>query len=226
VVSHRELFGTGNGLLEERKMGNNENRKSDWNLSVFRHADQGDVDNLDEFTQFRFGRFASEFDNTPVSALSKGLISIIKGQGLEGDALESGFYVDMTTREAPSDWLQLELLARHQSWLSMATIRRNPRGVYASESIDGCIEVVELDCCGSTESTLPTTISIRVAPLPFPIMAWGFNKGFFKGPKTHQMHLGNWVDLPDPKPEKAAEILALPGPMETKYDFFNGKVGG
>ena len=206
-------------------MGNNANRKSDWNLSVFRNADQGDADELDEFTQFRFGRYTSEFENTPVSALSKGLISIIKSQGLEGDVLESGFYVDMTTREAPSDWLRLDLLARHQSWMSMATIRRNPRGVYTSESIDGCIEVVELDCGGMAESTLPISISIRIAPLPFPIMAWGFSKGFFNGPKTHQMSLGNWVDLPDPKPEKAAEILALLGPMERKYDFFNGMVG-
>ena len=206
-------------------MGNNTNRKPDWSLSVFRQADQGHVDDLDEFTQFRFGRFASEFENTPVSALSKGLISIIKDQGLEGDALESGFYVDMTTREAPSDWLRLDLLARHQSWMSMATIMRNPRGVYTSESIDGCIEFVELQCAGSAESTLPASISIRVAPLPFPIMAWGFSQGFFKGSKKRQMSLGNWVELQEPKPEKAAEILALPGPMVRDYDFFNGMVG-
>ena len=206
-------------------MDKNTSRELDWNLSVFRNADQGEVDDLDEFTQFRFGRYASEFENTPVSALSKGLISIIKNQGLEGDALESGFYVDMTTRDAPSDWTRLDLLARHQSWMSMAVVRRNPRGVYASESIDGCIEVVELDCGGMAESTLPSSISIRVVPLPFPIMAWGLSQGFFNGPKTHQMSLGNWVELPDPKPEKAAEILALPGPMGTKYDFFNGRAG-
>ena len=58
-------------------MDKNTSQELDWNLSVFRNADQGEVDDLNEFTQFRFGRYASEFENTPVSALPKGLISIL-----------------------------------------------------------------------------------------------------------------------------------------------------
>lgn len=200
----------------------NTNQSLGWTLSVFRNAEQGDLEELDKLTQFRFGRFAEEMEMTPVASLSSGLISLVKKQGYEGDALEAGFMVHMTTKKVSDDWERFDLLAGHASWMETREMRRNPRSVYSSEGLEGCVEFVEIHSCSPRMSSLPEMISMRISPLPMPIMAWGFSKGFFSIPKTRQATLGEWVDLPEIKQKNSVEILALPGPTPMKYSFFGG----
>ena len=198
----------------------NANQNLAWTLAVFRHSEMGDEEQLNELTQFRFGRFRMEFDDTPVSILPPGLISLIREHGVEGDALETGFMVHMTTRRTDSDWLRFDQLAAHKSWIETIRIGRNPRAVYCSEDLEGCVEFVEIGPCSPLENGLPEAISIRVTPLPLPLVAWGFSNGMFSCPKTNQITLDKWVELPELKPEKSTNVLALPGPSHREYSFF------
>ena len=72
---------------------NTENKKT-WTLTVLRHGQNGSQEDIEK-AEFRFGRWSEELEESPVSRLPSGLVSVLQHSGMEEQALEAGFLVEM-----------------------------------------------------------------------------------------------------------------------------------
>ena len=181
-----------------------------------RHGAQGEVDEL-ERTEFRYARTRDELEWSEQKVLPKPLVEMLRQDGLEGDAMETGFTVHMSRLQYPENgWRQFEMLAGDVSW----SIHRegSPRSVYAEKGSRGSVEFVDTNSC-SFYNKLPGRIWLRVTPLSIPVVAWAFSNGIYEGTAGFQMTLENWCELPDSKASEKASELALPGPPGKQYSF-------
>ena len=76
-----------------------------WALTIIRNGEQGDTEKISH-AEFRFGRWSEELEESPVSRLPSGLVSVLQHSGMEEQALEAGFLVEM--------------LPSHHRWLAFA----------------------------------------------------------------------------------------------------------
>ena len=187
-----------------------------WTLTVLRHGAQGEIDEL-ERTEFRYARTRDELEWSEEKVLPKPLVEILRQDALEGDAMETGFTIQMSRLQYPeTGWRLFEMLVGDVSW----SVHRDgsPRSVYAEKGSRGTVEFVDTSPC-SFLNNLPGRIWIRITPLPMPVVAWAFSNGIYECLSGVQTTLDRWAEMPELKaPEKAKE-LALPGPVGKEYSF-------
>ena len=187
-----------------------------WTLTVLRHGAQGEIEELEK-TEFRYARTKDELEWSTEKVLPQPLVAMLRQDDLEGDAMETGFTIQMSRLQCPEEgWRLFEMLAGDVSW-SMHR-EGGPRSVYARGGSSGSVEFVDTNCC-SFYNKLPERIWIRITPLPMSVVAWAFSNGIYECLDGVQMTLDNWVDIPEPRvPEKGKE-LSLPGPPGRQYTF-------
>lgn len=187
-----------------------------WTLTVLRHGAQGEIDEL-ERTEFRYARTRDELEWSKEKVLPEPLVEILRQDGLEGDAMETGFTIHMSRLQYPENgWRLFEMLAGDISW----SIHRegSPRSVYAEKGSRGSVEFVDTNSC-SFYNKLPERIWLRVTPLSIPVVAWAFSNRIYECTPGFQMTLNSWTGMSEPiSPEKSKE-LALPGPPGSQYEF-------
>ncbi len=187
-----------------------------WTLTVLRNGGQGPVRDLEE-AEFRFGRRNRELEEAPLRRLSTGMSSLVWSSGIEDDAMETGFTIEMGgTPGHGKGWRAFAMLAGNESWESM---RRTPRSVYASSELEGAVEFADVGSPCSFYNQLPPRIWIRVTPLTMPIIAWAITNGIYSCPKGDQRTLHHWCDLSSVRPRDQVKILVLPGPPHEEYAF-------
>ena len=187
-----------------------------WTLTVLRHGAQGEVDEL-ERTEFRYARTRDELEWSKERVLPEALVAMLRQDDLEGDAMETGFTVQMSRLQRPENgWRLFEMLAGDVSW----SVHRegSPRSVYADRSSSGTVEFVDTNCC-SFYNKLPERIWIRITTLPIPVVAWAFSNGIYECASGVQMTLDNWTELPETSAPEDAKKLALPGQAGKRYTF-------
>ena len=204
-----------------------------WTLTVLRNGEQGPVGDLEQ-AEFRFGRTGEEVKRTgriPMMAqdevvraglrgLSSGIVALITSSGIEEEAMESGFTIEM--RMAPGGrggWWAYTMLAGHESW---GPNYEYPRSVYACTELEGTVEFADVGSPCSYYNQLPRRLWIRVSPLTMPVVAWAITNGIFSSPKGDQRTLHDWVDLSAMGPRKKVREMVLPGPPHEAYTFFSG----
>ena len=187
-----------------------------WTLTVLRHGAQGEVDEL-ERTEFRYARTRDELEWSKERVLPEPLVAMLRQDDLEGDAMETGFTVQMSRLQRPENgWRLFEMLAGDVSW----SVHRegSPRSVYADRSSSGTVEFVDTNCC-SFYNKLPERIWIRITPLPMPVVAWAFSNGIYECLDGVQMTLDGWTEMPEPIATERSKEIALPGPSGSQYEF-------
>jgi len=189
-----------------------------WTLNAFRNGEQGLVRSLDD-AEFRFGRTGDEALEFGIRILPSGIISLIKQRGLEGEALESGFSLDICRIPNPGkEWISFEKLigddAVGPNW-------ENPRSVYASSELEGAVEFVKVGnpCVGFNQ--IPSKLWIRAKPLTMPLISWAISNKIFSCPNGDQRTLHDWFELNSDIPKNKSKVMALPGPSDWNYTFLN-----
>jgi len=186
-----------------------------WTLTALRHGAQGDVEEL-ERAAFRYARTRDELEWSTEKVLPQPLVALLRRDDLEGDAMETGFTIQMSRLQCPEEgWTLFEMLAGDVSW-SMHR-EGSPRSVYSMGGSPGSVEFVDTNCC-SFYNNLPDRIWIKIAPLSLPVVAWAFSNGIYECLAGVQMTLDDWAELPPRTLEKGME-LALPGPASKQYTF-------
>ena len=187
-----------------------------WTLTVLRHGAQGDVEEL-ERAEFRYARTRDELEWSTEKVLPQPLVALLRQDDLEGDAMETGFTIQMSRLQRPENgWRLFEMLAGDVSW-SMHR-EGSPRSVYAANGSSGSVEFVDTNCC-SFYNKLPERIWIRITTLPMPVVAWAFSNGIYECADGVQMTLDDWAEMPELRPPEKAKELALPGPAGKQYTF-------
>ena len=186
-----------------------------WTLTALRHGAQGEVEEL-EMTEFRYARTKDELEWSTEKVLPQPLIAMLRQNDLEGDAMETGFSIQMSRLQCPEEgWRLFEMLAGD---VSRSMHREgSPRSVYAGDGSPGSVEFVDTNCC-SFYNKLPDRIWIKIAPLSLPVVAWAFSNGIYECADGVQMTLDDWAEMPPRILEKDKE-LALPGPSDRQYSF-------
>ena len=186
-----------------------------WTLTVLRHGAQGGIEELEK-TEFRYARTKDELEWSTEKVLPQPLVAMLRQGDLEGDAMETGFIIQMSRLQCPEEgWRLFEMLAGDVSW-SMHR-EGGPRSVYAVGGSPGSIEFVDTNCC-SFYNKLPERIWMRIIPLPISVVAWAFSNGIYECADGVQMTLDDWAEMPPRILEKDKE-LALPGPSDRQYSF-------
>ena len=189
-----------------------------WTLNAFRNGEQGLVRSLED-AEFRFGRTGDEALEFGIRILPTGLVSLIKQRGLEEEALESGFSLEICRIPNPNkEWINFEKLigddAVGPNW-------ENPRSVYASSELEGTVEFVKVGnpCTGFKE--IPSKLWIRAKTLTMPLISWAMSNNIFSCPKGDQRTLHDWLELNSDIPKNKSKVMALPGPSDWNYTFLN-----
>ena len=186
-----------------------------WTLTVLRHGAQGEIEELEK-TEFRYARTKDELEWSTEKVLPQPLVAMLRQGDLEGDAMETGFIIQMSRLQCPEEgWRLFEMLAGDVSW-SMHR-EGGPRSVYAVGGSPGSVEFVDTNCC-SFYNKLPERIWMRIIPLPISVVAWAFSNGIYECADGVQMTLDDWAEMPPRILEKDKE-LALPGPSDRQYSF-------
>lgn len=195
--------------------GHIENKKT-WTLTVLRHGENSSEDDIEK-AAFRYGRWPDELENSPVSKLPSGLVSVLQRSGMEEQALESGFMVEMLpyTNSEPG-WNDF---AGAAEVTQMIIGPYGPtRALFVCSEYNSTLEFIDVCCslhCGA--KAMPKLISIRAYELPMATMAWAFDNGIFEC-DSEQLTLDQWVDFSETTTD-APEELPMPGPPEEPYKF-------
>ena len=189
-----------------------------WTLNAFRNGEQGLVRSLED-AEFRFGRTSDETLEFGIRILPTGLVSLINQRGLEEEALESGFTLEICQIPiANKEWINFEMLigddAFGPNWES-------PRSIYASSELEGTVEFVKVGnpCLGFKQ--IPSKLWIRAKPLTMPLISWAISNKIFSCPKGDQRTLHDWFEMNSAIPKNRSKIMALPGPSDWNYTFLN-----
>ena len=189
-----------------------------WTLVTFRNGEQGPVRSLEE-AEFRFGRTHKEVSEFGIRSLPTGIISLIVHSGLEEEALETGFSLEISRKPILNGgWVSFSKLAGDDS---VGPNWENPRSVFASPELEGTFELVNIGNPCSGYNPTPSKVSIRVRPLTMPLIAWAMSNDIFSCPKGDQRTLHDWVELTSKAPENMPKKLALPGHSNWNYTFLN-----
>jgi len=193
-----------------------------WSLTLFRDGEQGDVGNLVE-ARFRYGRWASEVEETSPRTLPSGVIRAIEFARIHDEALETGFELQMSLHGSlENGWLP------YDTALSVTTEFghrwKSPRYLYVSQDDDSSLNMIQIGSlfCGDLSREPPRKLWIRARELPLRETVWALENEIFEGSDLDQsqMTLEMWVELPEKKPVKKTPELSLPGPPSDSYGFF------
>ena len=197
-------------------MGGHKGNKKIWTLTVLRHGQNGIEEDIEK-AEFRYGRRSDELDESSASKLPSGLVSVLQRSGMEEQALEAGFVVEMlpysNTKSGWNDFLG----AARVTQLVVGPFGPT-RALFVCSDDNSTLEFIDV-CCPfhSGPEALPQIISIRAYELPMATMAWAFDNGIFEY-DGEQLTLDQWVNFSETAAD-APEELPMPGPPEEPYKF-------
>ena len=198
----------------DEKMSRKTTTTLTWTLTAIVEADAPALDSIDH-ASFHTGRTNDEIESSwglDAKSLPSGILHVIKESDLEGNALESGVVIEMSSLRKQKDggWFPFQCVM-HSSRRS----RFRPRGVYVCAETANSMEVVNISCCPPKE--LPKVIWIRISTLPEKTLAWLLSSSL-RG-DSNQTRLSDFSDIGDLSPPPPGEPLALPGPPNSPYEF-------
>ncbi len=186
-----------------------------WTLTVIPEAGAPDSGSIDH-ASFHCGRTNEEMESpfwAAVKSLPRGILHVVKESELEGNALETGFVIEMSShrKQKAEGWFafQCALLCSKRG-------RFRGRGVYVCIETANSLEMTNLSCCPPRE--LPKVIWVRVSTLPEQTLAWVLSSSLKEGDST-QTSLSDFSDLGPLPPPAPQSPLALPGPPNNPYEF-------
>ena len=190
--------------------------KNIWNLTLVRSGGYTINDELED-ALFSFGRTAEEVRTFSKCRIPKGLVNLLRRTNLQDEALETGFFVEISSKLIEQkDWFRFENIISTQS-KSSCPMSVTSRGVFSV--IDG-FDTFELNTFPWTNS-MPNQLWIRVSPLNDMTLAWVLSQDkILRGDLNEQRTLHDFweLEISNPKP---VEYLRLPPPTETQYNFFD-----
>ena len=188
-----------------------------WTLTILRHGLDEDPRGLED-SEFRFGRFNFELSDSETDAtrIPSGLMTAVGASGIEEEALETGFVVEMRDREQEDPrWVEFS---------STATVSDiSPWG--RSRTLYSCgecstLEFIKIHSCSSRPADLPRRIWVRACELPAPVVLWAMDNGVYDADKSRQMRLDYWLDSPGQTPApRDDKVIPMPGPIGRPYGF-------
>ena len=185
-----------------------------WTLTVIPEAGAPDSGSIDH-ASFHCGRTNEEMESpfwAAVKSLPRGILHVVKESELEGNALETGFVIEMSShhKQKAEGWFmfQCALLASKRG--------RSRRGVYVCVETANSMEMMNLSCCPPKE--LPKAIWVRASALPEQTLAWVLSSSLKESDST-QMSLSDFSDLGPLLPPASQPPLVLPGPPNSPYEF-------
>ncbi|MBL11571.1 MAG: hypothetical protein CMB46_02005 [Euryarchaeota archaeon] len=200
--------------------------KNTWSLTLIRDGKQGLVSDLCE-ANYRYGRTSRELngigggilddEERDVRKLPSGLVDLIEDHPsqLAGEALETGFLVEMTKYGSESEgWTPFTItlmMSNPVRWFY------SPHALYSNES-GSTMEFQKVGCPGERER-LPNIIWVKLSELPLSTIVWACENQIFSDEGYTQMSLNLWTDLPEVKPRENPRTLILPGPPGKPYRF-------
>ena len=148
-----------------------------------------------------------------VKSLPSGILHVIKESELEGNALETGVVIEMSShrKQKPEGWFPFQCIM-----LSSKRGRFRDHGVFVCVETANSIEIVNMSCCPPKE--LPKVIWVRVSKLPEQTLAWVLSSSLREGDTT-QTSLSDFSDLGNLPPPPPSRPLHLPGPPNSPYEF-------
>ena len=185
-----------------------------WTLTVIPEVGTPAPDSIDH-ASFRYGRTNDEMESpgwADVKSLPSGILHVVKESEIEGNALETGFVIEMSShhKQKSEGWFtfQCALLASKGG--------RSRRGVYVCAETANSMEMMNLSCCPPKE--LPKAIWVRASELPEKTLAWVLSSSLKESDST-QMSLSDFSDLGPLPPPASPSPLVLPGPPNSPYEF-------
>ena len=185
-----------------------------WTLTVIPEVGTPTPGSIDH-ASFHYGRTNDEIATpywTDVKSLPSGILHVVKESEIEGNALETGFVIEMSShhKQKAEGWFtfQCALLASKGG--------RSRRGVYVCVETANSMEVMNLSCCPPKE--LPKVIWVRASELPEKTLAWVLSSSLKESDST-QMSLSDFSDLGPLLPPASQSPLVLPGPPNSSYEF-------
>ena len=185
-----------------------------WTLTVIPEVGTPTPGSIDH-ASFHYGRTNDEIATpywTDVKSLPSGILHVVKESEIEGNALETGFVIEMSSRhkQKSEGWFtfQCALLASKGG--------RSRRGVYVCAETANSMEMMNLSCCPPKE--LPKAIWVRASELPEKTLAWVLSSSLKESDST-QMSLSDFSDLGPLLPPASQPPLVLPGPPNSPYEF-------
>jgi len=198
-------------------MRNIEREGKYWTLTILRNGKDEDPGGLED-SEFRFGRFNFELSDSETDAtrIPSGLMTAVGASGIEEEALETGFVVEMRDREQEDPrWVEFS---------STATVSDiSPWG--RSRTLYSCgecstLEFIKIHSCSSRPADLPRRIWVRVCELPAQVVLWAMDNGVYDAGKSRQMKLDHWFDFSKEVPAPSdGKIIPMPGPNGRPYRF-------
>ena len=184
-----------------------------WALTIIRNGEQGDTEKI-SLAEFRFGRKTGELDDSTAMRLPSGLISALEEAGLGGEALESGFFVEMCSGDSKEGgWREFESAVTMPAQCSHS----GDRSLYVDPQ-GSTLEFIQVGPPWA-RIELPEKISLKVSELPLRTTAWAVENGILEGPDGEQMTLHQWTELPELEAPDDLEELPMPGPSTSSYEF-------
>ena len=188
-----------------------------WTLTVIPEVDAPAPGHIDH-ASFRYGRTNDELElEIPPweksNPMPSGILHVVKESELEGDALETGFVIEMSSRrkQKSKGWFMFKC-----ALLGSKKGRFCKRGVYVCAETTNSMEMMNLSCCPPKE--LPKAIWVRTLPLPEQTLAWVLSSAL-RGSDLTQMSLSDFSDLGTLPTPPLGKPLALPGPPTEPYEF-------
>lgn len=193
---------------------------SRWSLTLFRSGGYTREDELED-ALFSFGRMSWEvLENSHKLRLPYGIMLMLKRVRLSGDALESGFIIDFSTKKMSDKrydkWGEFEKILSSSEKPNSHCRPRNS-SVYSLRDGSQCFEMIEVS---PHAEKLPNKIWVQVRPLDDRTLAWVVSQNNIllcddKEQKTlHDFYDINVIEL-------NKEYIRLPGPPASSYKFFN-----
>ena len=196
-------------------MVRNMRNKNLWSLTLVRSGGYAKADELED-AQFAFGRTSEEIESHPKLRIPTGLVELLKKTKLDGDALETGFFVELSSKLIKGEgWFKFEQIICTES-KSACSQEPSSRAVFSS---DGGFDTFELNTFPWTK-VKPRQVWVRVSGLNDQTLAWVLSKtSILCGDQNEQKTLHDFYDLEICNPEPI-EYLCLPPPTESSYNFF------
>tara|TARA_B100000586_G_scaffold267358_1_gene241904 strand:- start:2415 stop:3017 length:603 start_codon:yes stop_codon:yes gene_type:complete len=188
-----------------------------WTLTILRNGKDEDPGGL-EASEFRFGRFTLELSDSEIDAtrIPSGLMTAVRASGIEEEALETGFVVEMRDRKQEDPrWVEFS---------STATVS-DPSPWGRSRTLYSCgecstLEFIKIHSCSSRPVDLPGRIWVRACELPAPVVLWAMDNGVYDVDKSRQMKLDHWFGIPGQTPAPSDDkVIPMPGPNGRSYGF-------
>ena len=185
-----------------------------WTLTVIPEAGAPTPGSIDH-ASFHYGRTNDEMESpywAAAKSLPSGILHVVKESELEGNALETGFVIEMSShrKQKAEGWFafQCALLGDERG--------RCGRGVYVCAETANSMEMMKRSCCPPKE--LPKVIWVRASTLPEQTLAWVLSSSL-KGGDSTQTSLSDFSDLGPLPPPAPRPPLVLPGPPNDPYEF-------